>query len=63
MIVMPLVHHVFSVAEENAFYRDNPGIHLVKVIVQGEKIHIWVAENGKGRYNGQHMQVGGAAND
>jgi hypothetical protein len=60
--VLPLVHHVFTVDEENAFYRQNPGIHLVKAIVHGDKVHIWVAENGKGRYNGGHMQPGGALN-
>jgi ligand-binding sensor domain-containing protein len=60
---MPLVHHVFSVQEENEFYQKHPGIHLVKAIVQGDKIHIWVADgNGKDRYNGQHLQKGGAPN-
>ena len=55
---MPLVHHVFSVEEENAFYQKNPGVHLVKAIVQGNKVHIWVADNK--RFNGGHMQPGGA---
>jgi len=59
---MPLVHYVFTVEEENAFYQANPGIHLVKAIIANGKVHIWVAENGKGRYNGGHMQPGGDSN-
>lgn len=58
---MPLVHHVFTVEEENAFYQRNPGVHLVKAIVsQNGKVHIWVADNK--RFNGGHMERGGAAN-
>jgi hypothetical protein len=56
-----LEHLVFTVEEENEYFRQNPGVHLVKAIVIGDKIHLWVSESR--RMNGQHMQPGGAENE
>lgn len=57
-----LEHVIFnSAAEENEYWKNNPGIHLVKCIVIGEKVHVWVSEGR--RANGMHMQPGGASND
>jgi len=57
-----LQHLVFqSSAEENQFWKENPGIHLVKCIVIGDRTHVWVSEVRKA--NGGHMQSGGADNN
>jgi hypothetical protein len=57
---MPLKHLVMSVDQENEFYRNNPGVHLVKAIVTRGQVHIWIADNKS--MNGGHMQRGGADN-
>lgn len=64
--VMPLKHLMMTIEEENRFYEQNPGVHLVKAIVvqtNGNKpmTHIWVSDNR--RMNGGNMQSGGARND
>jgi hypothetical protein len=66
---MPLKHLVFTIEQENRYYKENPGIHVVKWVVDNSSTgdpnkklhHILVSDNK--RMNGMHMQPGGAKND
>lgn len=58
-----LIHKIFkSPIEENEYWAANPGAHMVKAIVIGTDIHIWLAET-RGQYNGGHMVRGGVDGD
>lgn len=68
---MPLKHLIFTIEQENEYYKRHPGIHVVKWVVDNssggdpnKKLHhLLVSDNAHPRINGQHMQRGGAVND
>lgn len=64
-----LKHLVFNIAEENKYYKDHPGVHVVKWVVDNssggdpnKKLHHILVSDSK-RINGMHMQPGGAPNE
>ena len=64
-----LKHLVFTIEEENKYYREHPGVHIVKWVVDTSSggdpkkkyHHLLVSDNRA--INGQHMQSGGAKNE
>jgi len=64
-----LKHLIFTIEQENNFYKKNPGIHVVKWVVDNssggdpnKKLHHILVSDSK-HMNGQHMQRGGATNE
>ena len=58
-----LEHLIFqSPQEENEYWRTHPSSHLVKAVVIGREIHVWITPNYI-PFNGGHMKRGGVDGD